>query len=121
RALLGIWQGARRLDARIRGLSSALAHLERQQPRVHGRRRRALPPRLRRGPVGAARLVVRRRRIAGHGVPRRAAGRDSVTLKAGDTLDLAPMGFSLLILKSGDDSGGGAVEPESTLAPRSGG
>ncbi len=59
RALLGLWQGARRLDARIRGLSPALAHLDRQQPRVQWRCRRALWPRLRRGPLGAARLVVR--------------------------------------------------------------
>lgn len=44
-----------------------------------------------------------------------------MTLKAGDTLDLAPMGFSLLVLKGGEDSGGAALEMEMTLAPGSSG
>lgn len=44
-----------------------------------------------------------------------------MTLKAGDTLDLAPMGFSLAIRKTAADTGGQAFEMEMTLAPRSSG
>jgi mannose-6-phosphate isomerase-like protein (cupin superfamily) len=44
-----------------------------------------------------------------------------VSLKAGDTLDLAPMGFSLAIRRTGADTGGQAFEMEMALAPRSGG
>lgn len=44
-----------------------------------------------------------------------------MTLKAGDTLDLAPMGFSLAIRKTSAETGGESFEMEITLAPHSGG
>jgi quercetin dioxygenase-like cupin family protein len=43
-----------------------------------------------------------------------------MSLKAGDALDLAPMGFSLLIMKTAAD-GAESFEMEMVLAPKSGG
>jgi mannose-6-phosphate isomerase-like protein (cupin superfamily) len=42
-----------------------------------------------------------------------------MSLKAGDTLDLTPMGFSLAIRKTAAETGGESLEMEMTLAPRS--
>jgi len=44
-----------------------------------------------------------------------------VSLKAGDTLDLAPMGLSLGIMKTAAETGGESFEMQMTLAPKSGG
>jgi mannose-6-phosphate isomerase-like protein (cupin superfamily) len=44
-----------------------------------------------------------------------------MSLKSGDSLDLAPMGFSLLVRRTGDETGGESFDMEMTLAPKSGG
>jgi mannose-6-phosphate isomerase-like protein (cupin superfamily) len=44
-----------------------------------------------------------------------------MSLKAGDTLNFAPMGFSLAIRRTAVETGGEAFEMEMALAPKSGG
>src|SRR5438876_41173 len=70
----------------------------------------------------AAPVCVRGRGISCHGVSRRplARGTHPMSLTSGDTLDLAPMGFSLLIRRTGEETGGEFFEMEMTLAPKSG-
>ena len=43
-----------------------------------------------------------------------------MTLKAGETRDLAPMGFSLMVRRAGDTTGGESLDLELLLAPKGG-